>query len=103
MIPTSKYFEPTIPGYDFIGDNEGSFYFISKSASNWNSALVSATAAISDINAFGGLISIKIRKNSLVGSILASSSLNQTWIAVQNQVILVRWNNGTLKIILLGE
>ena len=76
--------EPTVPGYDFIGDSEGSLYFISKSASNWNSALVSATAAVSEINAFGGLISIRDQaKNNLVGTLLASSSLNQTWIAQQ--------------------
>ena len=76
--------EPTVPGYDFIGDSEGSLYFISKSASNWNSALVSATAAVNEINAFGGLISIRDQaKNNLVGTLLASSSLNQTWIAQQ--------------------
>ena len=89
--------EPTIPGYDFIGDNEGSFYFISKSASNWNSALVSATAAINDINAFGGLISINDQeKNSIVGSLLSSNSLNQTWIAVQKSSdTWLDGNNGT--------
>ena len=89
--------EPTVPGYDFIGDSEGSLYFISKSASNWNSALVSATAAINDINAFGGLISIKDQaKNNLVGTLLASSSLNQTWIAVQKSSdTWLDGNNGT--------
>ena len=97
--------EPTVPGYDFIGDSEGSLYFISKSASSWNSALVSATAAINDINAFGGLISIRDQaKNNLVGTLLASSSLNQTWIAVQKSSD--TWLDGnnwnTHKVILLG-
>ena len=55
---TPYILEPTIPGYEYMGSNNGNLYFISENSLSWNAAAVSATAAINDIDAFGGLIVI---------------------------------------------
>jgi hypothetical protein len=81
---TPYILEPTILGYEFMGSNNGNLYFISENSLSWNSAAVSATAAINDIGAFGGLIVISDPpENNFIGSLLASNSLNEAWIGVQ--------------------
>ena len=81
---TPYILEPTIPGYEYMGSNNGNLYFISENSLSWNAAAVSATAAINDIDAFGGLIVISDQnENNFIGSLLASNSLNEAWIGVQ--------------------
>lgn len=81
---TPYILEPTIPGYEYIGSYNGNLYFISENSLSWNSAAVSATAAINEIDAFGGLIVISDPpENNFIGSLLASNSLTDVWIGVQ--------------------
>ncbi|MDG2397199.1 MAG: thrombospondin type 3 repeat-containing protein [Flavobacteriaceae bacterium] len=88
--------EPVLDGYRFLGTLNDKLYFISNNASGWDSANASATAAINSIDAFGGLTVISNQQeNQAVGSMLASSSLNEVWIGVSQANDSAPWITST--------
>ena len=88
--------EPVLDGYMFLGTLNDKLYFISNNATGWDSANASATAAINSIDAFGGLTVISNQQeNQAVGSMLASSSLNEVWIGVSQANDSAPWITST--------
>jgi len=91
---TPLILEPTIPEYKFLGSYNGNLYFISENTADWDTANASATAAISAIEAFGGLAVIGDQnENNAIGSMLASNSFNDAWVGVSQSSDTATWTN----------